>query len=526
MQYCLYLRKSRADVEAEARGEGDTLKRHEKALIELAKRQKLSITERYREIVSGETISARPVMQHLLAEVEQGLWAGVLVMEVERLARGDTIDQGIVAQAFKYSDTKIITPSKIYDPNNEFDEEYFEFGLFMSRREYKTINRRLQRGRIASVKEGKWAANVPPYGYVRKKLDNQKGYTLEPHPEQADIVKLIFEWYTQGEQQSDGSFERLGASLIATRLNALKVPTYKGKHWVQTTILGILRNPVHVGKVRWNSRPAIKKIVDGDIKIERPRADAEDWIVVDGLHPPLVDEKTWDIAQEYLATNPPKPCPRKVKIKNPLAGLIVCGVCGRKMVRRPYPDMPPHLICNLTGCPTVSSALSIVEERLLDALGKWLDDYKLDLSTEEKMPVANNKLDIKKKAIRKLEEEIETFEKQKNSLFDLLEQGIYTTDMFLERSKVMAERIHASQEELSNLQDELKKDEAREIGRKDIIPTVERVLELYKATEDPATQNNLLKKILEKVVYKKEKGGRWHGKPDEIKLILYPRIPK
>ena len=41
---------------------------------------------------------------------------------------GNTRDQGIVAEAFKYSDTKIITPSKTYDPNNEFDEEYFEFG--------------------------------------------------------------------------------------------------------------------------------------------------------------------------------------------------------------------------------------------------------------------------------------------------------------------------------------------------------------------------------------------------------------
>lgn len=43
--------------------------------------------------MSGETIAARPVMQQLLHEVEQNLWDGVLVMEVERLARGDTIDQ-------------------------------------------------------------------------------------------------------------------------------------------------------------------------------------------------------------------------------------------------------------------------------------------------------------------------------------------------------------------------------------------------------------------------------------------------
>lgn len=80
--------------------------------------------------------------------MESGSKKDVFVMEVERLARGDTIDQGIVAQTFKYSNTKIITPMKIYDPNNEYDEEYFEFGLFMPRREYKTTNRRLQRGRI------------------------------------------------------------------------------------------------------------------------------------------------------------------------------------------------------------------------------------------------------------------------------------------------------------------------------------------------------------------------------------------
>ena len=131
MSHCLYLRKSRADLDAEARGEGETLARHEKALLELGKRQKLNITQIYREIVSGETIAARPVMQQLLSEVEQGVWDGVLVMEVERLARGDTIDQGIVAQTFKLSGTKIITPMKTYDPNNEYDEEYFEFGLFM-----------------------------------------------------------------------------------------------------------------------------------------------------------------------------------------------------------------------------------------------------------------------------------------------------------------------------------------------------------------------------------------------------------
>ena len=155
-KYCMYLRKSRADIEAEARGEGETLTRHQNMLLELAKKQGLNIVKIYKEIVSGDSIAARPQMQALLADISEGKYTGVLVVEIERLARGDTIDQGIVAQAFKQSGTKIITPTKTYDPDNEFDEEYFEFSLFMSRREYKTIKRRMQAGRLAAIKEGNY----------------------------------------------------------------------------------------------------------------------------------------------------------------------------------------------------------------------------------------------------------------------------------------------------------------------------------------------------------------------------------
>ena len=59
-KYCAYLRKSRADLELEARGEMETLARHRKALLELSERLKLPISQFYEEIVSVETISARP----------------------------------------------------------------------------------------------------------------------------------------------------------------------------------------------------------------------------------------------------------------------------------------------------------------------------------------------------------------------------------------------------------------------------------------------------------------------------------
>lgn len=302
--YCVYLRKSRADESAPDSSIEETLSRHEKTLLSLGKQMNLNITKIYREVVSGDTIASRPMVQELLADVEAGLWDGVLVMEIERLARGDTIDQGIISQTFKYSDTKIITPIKTYNPNNEFDEEYFEFGLFMSRREYKVINRRLQRGRLASVKEGKYVGNVAPYGYRRIPVLNGKGYTLEPLESEADVVKLIFDMYTNGVVNENAQRERIGASKICKQLKQLGIKSRKNDFWSPETIKGILHNPVYIGKIRWNARAHVSKIVNGVKVNSRPRN--KDYITTDGLHPPIISLDTWNLAQYYISQNSPR----------------------------------------------------------------------------------------------------------------------------------------------------------------------------------------------------------------------------
>lgn len=514
----MYLRKSRADLEAEAHGEGETLKRHEKILFDLAKKMGLNITKIYREIVSGETISARPVMQQLLTDIENGMWEGVFVVEVERLARGDTIDQGIVAQAFKYTNTKIITPMKIYDPSNEFDEEYFEFGLFMSRREYKTINRRLQRGRIESVKEGKYLGTIAPYGYKRKRLENQKGYTLEILPNESKIVKLIYDWYT-------GS-NRIGVSIIARKLNEMKIPTRKGGDWTTSTIRGILSNPVYIGKIRWNSRPQVKQVVNGEIIKKRPRANKKDWILVDGLHEAIIDNDTFNLAQKYLSENPALPIPTRYVTKNPLAGLIVCGICGRKMNRRPHKNYPDTLMCVGPTCTNVSSHLYLVEKKLLKALELWLDNYKLDLNSKEREQENNLEIDIIKKSIENLNKELETLKKQSNSLHDLLEQGVYSVETFLERSKIINDKINAAKTSKKELEEKLNNISIIEKNKKTIIPKIEKVIDLYWKLESPKEKNELLKEVIDKVIYTKKEGGRWSGKIDDFTLDLYPKLPE
>lgn len=526
MAYCIYLRKSRADLDAEAHGEGETLARHEKALLEVARRQHLNVTHIYREIVSGERIADRPVMQDLLSTVEQGVWEGVLVMEIERLARGDTIDQGIVAQTFKFSDTKIVTPIKTYDPTNEFDEEYFEFGLFMSRREYKTINRRLQRGRLASVKEGKYVGNKTPYGYRRVKLENDKGWTLEPVPEQADVLRLIFKLYTVGEQQEDGEMKRLGVSLIVRRLNDMGIPAATGGVWVPASVRDMLKNPVYCGKIRWNARPASKRMVDGGLVVERHRASLNDCVVADGLHPPLISEETFTLAQEYLSKNPPRPIGERNTVKNPLAGLVICGKCGRRMVRRPYGTRRSvdTLMCACTSCSNVSSDLFLVEQRILDGLRDWLATYRL--KWEAQASANTSAIELKRKAAKGLEAEIGKLGKQLDNVYNLLEQGVYSTEKFLERSRLLAEKIQTAQDKFAAVEADIALDEAREISRRDIIPKVEKLLAIYGSLTDAKSKNDMLKDVIEKAVYNKEHSTRWHGSPDDFDLVLYPRLPE
>lgn len=522
-RYLIYLRKSRADEEAEMRGEGETLARHEKALLELAKRLRLNVTEIYREVVSGETIAARPKMQQLLSEVGQGLWTGVLVMEVERLARGDTMDQGLVAQTFKFSDTKIITPAKTYDPNNEYDEEYFEFGLFMSRREYKTINRRLQRGRVASVKEGKYVANRPPYGYNRVKLEHEKGFTLEAHPEEAEVVKLIYEWYTKGIQDENGVFTRLGCTTIAHRLNDMSIPPKRGSIWTTSTIRDILCNPVYIGKVRWGRRALEKKMDDGQIVKYRPRS--ENYLLVDGLHKPIISVDTYQKSQEIYASNHhANPNPAGTITKNPLSGLIVCGICGRRMVRRPYPDnRPSSLICRESSCPNVGSYLDRVERRVLDALREWMETYRVNWKMK---PESDDGLDSNNKALSVLKKEEEKLSKQLYKIHDLLEQDIYTVDEFLNRSKAISSQLENVQSNIKTIEKKLHQEQNQKSTQEELIPKIEALLDVYDTLPSAQAKNNMLKQVIEKVVYTKKSSGRWHGSPDNFQLVLYPKVHK
>lgn len=519
--YYMYLRKSRKDEELGNASEEETLARHERTLLDLAHRMGITIDKIYREVVSGETIAARPKMQELLLDIENGLCDGVFVMEVERLARGNTRDQGLVSEAFQYSDTKIITPMRIYDPCNEADQEYFEFGLFMSRREYQAIARRISAGRKAAVKEGKYAANVSPYGYARKKLDQEKGWILVADPDEAPVVKMIFDLYVNGEIQSDGSIAQLGTTSIAKKLNELCIPTRTGVTWTTPTIRDILQNPVYIGKLRWGRRRNQKKMVNGIIEVKRPKA--FDYLLADGRHESLIDLETFDKASDKFKIKG-RPISNK-QMMNPLAGLVICAKCGHVMQRRPYDKRRmPTLICSYNDCDNIGSDLINVETAILQALKDWMESYELD--TESFIQESGGqKIAMLESNIGKQKKNIEDLQKQLNNVYDLLEQGIYDTDTFISRSKILKDQIGTLNQSLLIQEQELDKEMKISKSRETIIPKIKNLLETYDHMETAKEKNDALCAVLEKVLYNKSTRRKKYEEGDTFEITIYPKVP-
>lgn len=537
-EYCAYLRKSRSDMEAEQNGAGETLARHKKLLVDTAQRMNIKISHFYSEVVSGDTIDERPVMQELLRSVEQGRWKGVLVVEVERLARGNTRDQGIVADAFKYSSTKIITPNKIYDPNNEFDEEYFEFGLFMSRREYKTINRRLQRGRMASLNEGNFIGSTPPFGYRKIKNTGSKGYTLEPIPEAFAIVRQIGDWILNGMLMPDGTCRKVGDDLIADRLTELNVPVpssakwnnpdaLDNRSWTKSMVGEIATNITYAGFVFFGKRKYVKTVEDGILHKSSYRTD--DFTMAKGKHTPVFTVEEFEQIQSLRKQNRKNTVPTTSVLQNPLSGLVYCSKCGRLMTRLGANSKNKYdtLKCPDKHCSNVSSPMFLIENKIIEFLEKWLQEYTIENNdtnnTEDTLPL-RSEIKSKETAISKLDKELETIKKQQTKTYELLEQEVYTIEIFKERKQALDKELTDKTAQKEQLLKDIASLKLAIDEKESFIPRVRYLLDTYK-NNTPAINNELLKDLISKITYEKETPNhRGTLTNANFTLNIYPRI--
>ena len=507
----MYLRKSRADYEAEARGEGETLAKHRETLMAVAKARDLTVTDVFAELVSGDTIAERPEMQRLMRAVERGDYDAVLCMDIDRLGRGDGADQSAILKTLKYSDTIVITPYKDYNTRREMDEEFFEYSQFIARSEYKRIKRRMWAGRVASVKEGKWISPKAPFGYRRVRIEPGRGWTLTPEPSEAEAVRSMFAWYASGE---------CGKNTIARRINDMGFGTYGGKNFDPSEIRSILTNPVYIGKIRWNYRHQNIEMKDGKEIVTRPRS--SECLVSDGLHPAIVDKDVFDAVQRCF-TSLGDPCvPFRREMVNPLSGLMHCAECGRAMHMVPeykrYGVDATYRCRKTGGCATTTIEAKYVYDALLFALRQWSTYGDSDGYAPDCAAPVNDTLP----QIRAVSAQITQLRNQLSKLQDLLETGVYSADTYVERSKVINDRIAAASATLAELRQSQPVDERAAIIR--LKPKIRHLLDTWDDST-PAEKNALLRTIVREIKYKKTRRCFRNENPAEyLTLTIYPIV--
>lgn len=492
-KYALYLRKSRADVEAEKLGEGETLARHKKILTELAVRKELYIEKIYQEIVSGETIEARPQIQALISDCYAGKYRGIVIIDVDRLSRGNQGDMQTIMDCLRYSNNRngllVVTPTKTYDvAHNPDDEEYMEFVLFMSRREYKTIQKRLERGKRQAVVEGNYMGAYRPYGYNIQKT--KTGRMLVANPQEAPIVKMIFEW-TVNDGWTPGK--------IARRLETMGVPTYTGVgEWSLDTIKKILTNPVYYGKVQWNDRMRIKTMVDGKLVSSRPRSNHSDhYMLYDGKHDGLITEATFQAAATRFHSDKTK---ANLKLKNPLAGILICKNCGKAMRYQGYENRKNtasrYLHSPSQHCKVKSAAVGDVLNAVIHALKLYIEDFKVKVDS---LPLVDkNSIELQ---VNNLQGELRRIEGRLAKLFDGWEDKKISDNEFVQRKQVNHGRMDKIKKEIVELENSIPEKEDYE----EKILTFSDALEALKSDDIPADiKNEYLTAIIEKIEFSRE----------------------
>lgn len=303
---------------------------------------------------SGRSASRRTEFQRVvaLAKSPEHPFDAILLWKFSRFARNQE-------EAILYKNRLLKSGVSVISISEPLPEG--PFGSLIERiieweDEYYSINlaQEVRRGMEEKARRGQLQTN-PAYGY---RVENNQ---LIPVPEEAVHVREIFRRFVAGE----------GLFPIAKWMNSIGARTHRGNEFENRTIEYILRNPVYIGKLRWT--PSHRR---GRFEYDNP-----DIMVIDAAHEPLIDDATWEAAQEQM---------RRVKAKwryhgkpagdrkHWMAGIVRCAACGSTLIFA----APHYFKCNnyVRGRCTSSQHVPMADlEKLL------LSKLHYDMATVDQM---------------------------------------------------------------------------------------------------------------------------------------------
>ena len=287
----------------------------------------------------------------LLADPGRG-WDAIVIGEYERAFYGS--QYAAMAPLFEHYGVQLWMPEAggRVDYASEHDEQTMTHLGLSSKREVTRTSIRVRTAMAVQAREqGRYLGGRPPYGYRLGDAGphpnkahaawGRRAHRLEPDPETAPIVRWIF-----ARRLAGYSVARIARALndagipCPSAADPGRNPHRTGAGWTLGTVTTIVRNPRYTGRQVWNRQRTDRDLADpGDIALgHKP---VQRWNLPDGwvisrkpAHPALVSEADFIAAQDISAARGPAPgmgltAPQKRRYF--LAGLLICGGCGRKM---------------------------------------------------------------------------------------------------------------------------------------------------------------------------------------------------
>ncbi|WP_345540986.1 recombinase family protein, partial [Phytohabitans rumicis] len=286
-----------------------------------------------------------------LADPNRGFDA-VVIGEPQRAFYGN--QYGLTMPVFTHYGVQLWVPEVggPIDPDSEAHDLIMSVFGGMSKGERSRVKIRVRTAMAAQAKiEGRFLGGRPPYGYrltdagphpnPAKAADGKRLHKLEPDPATGPVVKRIFALYLSG----------LGIFTIAERLtrDGISSPSAAdpgrnrhrtGEGWAKSAIKAILANPRYTGRQVWNKQRKDEVLLDVDdvalgYETRMRWNDADTWVWSDTVvHEPLVTVEDFEAARRIATQHGrDRKTRQRVRVRRAytLRGLLLCGLCGRKM---------------------------------------------------------------------------------------------------------------------------------------------------------------------------------------------------
>ncbi|HET9644324.1 MAG TPA: recombinase family protein [Burkholderiaceae bacterium] len=325
-----------ARVSSEQQKEDKTIASQTAALKAFARQEGYSVPPEWifeDEGFSGATL-VRPGLERVRDLAAEGHIQAVLVLSPDRLSRKYVYQVLLTEEWLKHGVQTVFVKA----PHSQTPEDQLlvQFQGMIAEYERAQILERSRRGKRHRAKQGEVSVlSGAPYGYRYVRKTDERSAYYEVDEGQAEIVREVFRLYT---------VEGLSIGAVTRRLNELAVPTKKQQaSWERSTVWAMLRNPAYRGmacfgktqeaatRQRCSSR-AVRQRAQPPRRGPRTPEDTprDQWIEIPV--PALVDERTFELAQERLQNNK-KFAARRTVEPSVLQGLVHCGQCGYALYR-------------------------------------------------------------------------------------------------------------------------------------------------------------------------------------------------